>query len=145
MDAGFSMNNDSTGTYLHAFNEEGYELQLSYDDKDQCMKGFAWQPKEMKQYEWPKTGFATLLPLPKSLYGVVEEDGDRFKAEIYQTSVKDFEAYVDECMKAGFDKEYDKSVNVGYFKGYDENGYELYIRYEENDYYKTMEIRLERP
>lgn len=141
--AGFNVNPNNSGNYMHAFNDEGYELQVSYDSEDERMSISAYAPKEYEEYEWPDVGLATLLPAPKSQYGVIEVSDDRLKAEIYQTSKKDFEGYVDDCIKEGFDHNYDKSVSVGYFKGYDANGYELFISYEENDYNKTMTIVLE--
>ena len=141
--AGFNVNSDNSGNYLHAFNEEGYELQVSYATEDKKMSVYATAPKILSEYEWPDNGLATLLPKPEFQYGVVRADIDKVEAEIYQVSVKKFEDYVDDCIKAGFDNNYDKSISTGYFIGYDDNGYELYISYEENDYYQTMKIVLQ--
>ena len=140
--AGFNINSENSANYLHAFNEEGYELQVSYTPEDQMMSIYADAPKLMSGYEWPKNGVATLLPQPEVEYGVVQAGEDSLEAEFYHVSAKQFENYVDECIKAGFDHDYDKATRTGYFKGYDANGYELYITYEENDYYKTMEVTL---
>lgn len=145
MEAGFSENIDQSGRYLHAFNGQGYELQVSYDEEDQCMQISAHAPALKTEYVWPEAGLASLLPKPASSYGEIEEGNQVFKAKIYGTSGREFEHYVDECVKAGFNRDYDKAIETGYFRGYDENGYELYIRYEENDYNQTMEITLDHP
>ena len=143
INAGFNVNSDNSGNYLHAFNEEGYELQVSYAPGDKKMSVYAAAPKTLNEYEWPDKGLATLLPKPEFQYGVVLAGTDKVEAEIYQVSPKKFEDYVDDCIKTGFNNNYDKSISTGYFIGYDDNGYELYISYEENDYYQTMRIVLE--
>ena len=140
--AGFEKNSENAGMYFHAYDVSGYELQLSYDEDDQCMSIIAHAPKHIDHYEWPQTGLATLLPVPESEWGEITTGEKSLEATIYYMEKAEFDVYTDACIKAGFDREYDKSIDLGYFKGRDVNGYELTLRYQ-NDFYHTMTIILE--
>ena len=83
-------------------------------------------PKELMKIEFPTSGVASLLPLPKSNMGEINwNDAGSFNAYIGKTTLADFEEYVKACMKAGFDVDYQKGED--YYYAYDISGNDLNV------------------
>ena len=63
----------------------------------------------MKTISWPSTGIADNLPQPKSDVGIISTDStDTFSAYVGNTSLDDFNDYVDKCLDGGFDIDYSR-------------------------------------
>ena len=91
------------------------------------------EPKELMKIEFPTSGVASLLPLPKSNMGEINwNDAGSFNAYIGNTTLADFQEYVKACMKAGFDVDYQKGED--YYYADDINGNNL------NVWFKGREI-----
>lgn len=93
-----------------AFNKEGYKLDLGYDDYDKPeLEIYLYRPIQSKDISWPSSGIGSSLPKPESMKGeIVDESEDYFQVYVADTSLSDYEAYVDAVMGAGYKKEYDK-------------------------------------
>ena len=102
---GYTVDSDETGSIYSAYNEEGYKLDLMMLTDYYSISLDA--PEELGDLEWPDSGIAKMLPVPKSKTGKIKEDssGD-FSALVGDTSEDDFKAYVKGCKEKGFDIDY---------------------------------------
>lgn len=74
-----------------------------------CGKEYSPIPdeKEFSEYRWPTTDIAKLMPIPKSSIGKLDWSADYgFVLYVANTTQDDFNAYADECEKAGFVENY---------------------------------------
>lgn len=86
----------------------------------------------MVEISFSTKGIGALLPIPSSTVGELHwDDSDSFRVDIGNTTKEDFEAYISECMEAGFYVDYEKD-NDSYF-AYDSAGIYLSIYYEEGN------------
>ncbi|MDD6482357.1 MAG: hypothetical protein PUF65_08875 [Lachnospiraceae bacterium] len=137
--AGYTLENKELEESYEAYNDEGYQLSLTYvsDTMDISLTA----PIMMGEFEWPDSEIAKLLPQPKSNIGKIDsESEDGLIVYVGNTSAVDYEKYVDEVRKAGFKKEYQKGDT--YYWADNKNGYHIEVRYEGND---IMWIRLDSP
>lgn len=139
IEMGYTVDSDETGSIYAAYNEEGYKLDLMMLTDYYSISLDA--PEELGDLEWPDSGLAKMLPVPKSKTGKIKEDssGD-FSALVGDTSEDDFKAYVKGCKEKGFDIDY--SNGDDYYNAKCSDGYELEIRYKA---LKIMEISLFEP
>lgn len=139
IEMGYTVDSDETGSIYSAYNEEGYKLDLMMLTDYYSISLDA--PEELGDLEWPDSGLAKMLPVPKSKTGKIKEDssGD-FSALVGDTSEDDFKAYVKGCKEKGFDIDY--SNGDDYYNAKCSDGYELEIRYKA---LKIMEISLFEP
>ncbi len=94
---------------------------------------------QYKEFSWPSSDIAQLIPVPKSNIGKINwEKSDGFSIEVSETSFKDYKDYVLSCQKKGFEVNYKKGDN--YYYSNNESGYRISLNYD--DEYKVMEIRL---
>lgn len=93
------------------------------------------------EFQWPKSEIATLISEPKSNIGHIEwEASDGFVIYVSETSKEDYDTYVDDCWDKGFTQDYSKGDD--YFWADNENGYQVTVRFEENN---VMFIRMDGP
>ncbi|MDE7061904.1 MAG: hypothetical protein K2O73_01500, partial [Lachnospiraceae bacterium] len=84
---------------------------------------------------------AQLLPVPKSNTGSMErERSDGFLLYVSNTSIGDYNDYVDQCAEKGFDVDYDKGDDFYYASN--EEGYSLALSYEGNN---VMRLEIDKP
>ncbi len=136
---GYTVETNETDGMYSAYNGDGYDLSLIFFDDYYSLDLEA--PEKMGDIEWPDSGLAKMLPVPKSKTGKIKEDssGD-FSALVGDTSEDDFKAYVKGCKEKGFDIDY--SNGDDYYNAKCSDGYELEIRYKA---LKIMEISLFEP
>lgn len=130
----------STGQY-DAFNEDGYEVELMYFDSTHEFSVRADAPKAVGKLSWPTGRTASLLPVPKSKVGnTVWEYEDGFEIYVGDTTIEDYNDYVEACMAKGFTVGYDKGKK--YFYADNAEGYNVSVRYEGN---KVMSVEIQAP
>lgn len=125
---GYNLEIDKNERSYYAFNSEGYKLSLYYYEDDSEMHITLDAPMEMNTIQWPTSELAQLLPVPKSTIGKFSTDtSDRLFVYVGNTSLEDYNTYVNECSQKGFSVDYDK--NEKYYYAYDANGNKLSLHY----------------
>lgn len=126
---GYTFDVEKNNTEFSAFNNEGYELKLDYDDEDSEYDIDLNPPKVTGNLEWPKTGLATLIPKIDSEKGNVDIDSES-QLLIYagDLDIDDYNDYVQKCMDKGFTKDYNKTEKM--FTAHDKNDNSLTVSWE---------------
>ena len=128
---GYTIDSEENGSSYDAFNEEGYRLSLYYNESDEIMSIGLEAPMEMGVLQWPSSDLAKTIPVPKSKVGVVSvESSSEVFVYVGETSVADYNAYVNACAEKGFTVDYQKSDKS--YQAEDQNGNHLMVRYEGN-------------
>lgn len=136
---GYSVDSSETEKTYSAFNSDGYDLSLYFSNDYYSLHLTA--PEKLGDLEWPDSGLAKRLPVPKSKTGKIKEDNSgNFSVIVGDTSESDFKEYVKSCMQKGFDIDYSNGDNHFYAKCSD--GYEVEIFHNSLD---VMEISLFEP
>lgn len=124
IEMGYTVDSDETGSIYSAYNEEGYKLDLMMLTDYYSISLDA--PEELGDLEWPDSGIAKMLPVPKSKTGKIKEDtSDSFKALVGDTSENDFKEYVKACKEKGFDVDY--SNGDDYYRAKNSKDYSLEV------------------
>lgn len=98
---------------------------------------------EFKEFKWPDSEIAKLLPVPESNIGHIEwEASYGFVIYVSETTREEYNAYVDKCLGNGFTVDYYKSENTYY--GDNADGYQVTVKYME-DLGEVMFIRVDDP
>lgn len=140
-DNGFTIENDKSDTRYSAYNEDGYELSLWYNDSSKELNISLDAPMSMGTLQWPTSDLVSLLPVPKSTVGSISsETSDRFFTYVGKTSLDDYHNYVNECLEYGFSVDYDKGDKYYYADNAD--GYHISLKYQGNS---IMSIEIEKP
>ena len=129
---GFTIDAESNSSTYSAFNDKGYELNLSHYGSNAEMSIRLESPMEMTTIAWPTSEAGGQLPAPKSTTGKFNyEYEDRFFVYIGNTTKTDYAAYVKECSDAGFTVDYKKGDD--YYFADNVEGWHVDIRYEGNN------------
>ena len=97
---------------------------------------------QYKEFSWPSSDIAKLIPIPKSNKGKISwEKSDGFYIEVSDTSFSDYNDYVDACKDNGFTLDYSKGDD--YYYSYNDSGYKLSLNYDED--YEVMKISMSAP
>jgi len=103
---GFVTDAVKTDTGFSVYNNEGYFLNLEYDKKLQKMSLSLREPMELGKLVWPENGVGKLLPKVGSEVGKIESDDENgFVAYVGNTPFEQYNDYVLQCEKAGFDRD----------------------------------------
>lgn len=139
IEMGYTVDSSESDSIYSAFNSDGYDLSLYFSDDYYSIHLNA--PEKMGDLEWPDSGLAKMLPVPKSKTGKIKEDSSYdFSALVGDTSESDFKEYVKACKEKGFDIDY--SNGDDYYNAKCSDGYELEIRH---NVLNIMEISLFEP
>lgn|GEM_PF-1273931 len=123
---GFTIEAEKTPTTYVAYNNDGYQIRLVINDNNFWIHLDA--PEQMKDFEWPQYGLATILPKTKSNFGTIYFDNsESFIVHVGNMSIDDFEEYIKECQNLGFTISHSKSEK--HYSASNNNGYELSLRY----------------
>ena len=137
---GYTVDSEKNSYGYEAYNEQGFNLKLAYFESSEEMSINLEAPKKMEALRWPKNDMVGLLPKPKSSVGEITNDSSTFfTVYLGETSLDDFQDYVDACSENGFNIEYNKGDD--YYYANHEKGFHLSLNYEGNN---TMFIRLEK-
>ena len=139
IEMGYTVDSSESDSIYSAFNSDGYDLSLYFSDDYYSIHLNA--PEKLGDLEWPDSGLAKMLPVPKSKTGKIKEDSsDDVSALVGETSESDFKEYVKACKEKGFDIDY--SNGDDYYNAKCSDGYELEIRH---NVLNIMEISLFEP
>ncbi len=137
---GFDVDSESEDMSFDAYNDEGYKLSLIYFGESGLSIDLD-APKGVGEFKWPSSKIAKLLPKPKSNVGKIEwEASYGFVIYVSETSLEEYNTYVEECFKKGFTVDYQKGDD--YYYGDNADGYHLSLKYEGNN---TMFVRIDEP
>ena len=129
IEMGYTVDSSESDSIYSAFNSDGYDLSLYFSDDYYSIHLNA--PEKLGDLEWPDSGLAKMLPVPKSKTGKIKEDSSYdFSALVGETSESDFKEYVKACKEKGFDIDY--SNGDDYYNAKCSDGYELEIRHNVN-------------
>ena len=135
---GFTIDAEENSFLYTAYNDEGYELNLSYYGNNKGMLITLETAMEMSSIQWPSSTVGKILPAPKSLEGKFSyEDDDSFFVYIGNTTKSDFDEYVNTCSNQGFNIDYNK--NDTYYFAENADGYSISLKYAGNNV-MTVEI-----
>lgn len=147
---GFTVDSEKTGSSYNAYNQDGYQLHLSYIDTENEMDITVSAPEKFGKLVWSDSKIAKLIPVPKSTAGRIEKDDETgFNAYVAKTSLKDFKDYVNQCKDKGFniqDGESDKSYSAKNREGYTlsveyQGNNIIYININEPEYKVNIEVQ----
>lgn len=128
---GFTVEAEQNKQSYVAYNPDGYQLSLSFDESDSCMNIAVTAAKKYGALTWPSSAIAGVLPVPKSATGeIIQNDEHAFQAYISNTPLEAFNAYVTACANNGFNvnsNEIEKSYSAE-----NEDGYQLSVLYQGN-------------
>ena len=131
---GFTIEAKSIGDSFYAYNQQGYDLSLMYDDQDQVLRIDLDAPVELGEYIVPEYAVDAGLPVPTSELGhfSIKKD-DRFVLTVGYTSREEYYAYVDSCIAAGFTVDADRKTTT--YSAYNANGFKVSITCKEYGIY----------
>ena len=130
-----------TETYEYtAFNEEGYKLRLYYFTSSSELNIDLDAPIEIGDLKWPIGSAGKAVPEPSSKKGKMDwEHEDSFLVYVGNTTLSDYNKYVDKCIDAGFVVDYTKGDK--YYRAKNSDGYSIDIEYEG---FNIMRIRVDK-
>lgn len=138
---GFNLNEYSTDEYYSADDASGYGLSVSLDTKSKTMVISLNGYNVYGEFTWPDSDIAKLLPIPKSNEGVIEwEKSEGFVADVANTTIEDFNEYVDACKENGFVVDYQAGDDFYYAD--DKAGNKLTLNYKDSN---VMFVRIDAP
>ena len=125
---GFTVDTEKEGNSFNGFTVDGYKLTLQLDSV-KVMAVSVETPMEMSEFNWPKSTITKSLPKPKSNLGNITTDRDNsFEIYVGETSIDDFNDYVDKCIKKDYDIDYSREDKS--FSGKNKKGDSLRIEYQ---------------
>jgi DNA-directed RNA polymerase subunit RPC12/RpoP len=131
IDAGYTIDPQSSDTSYNAFNEEGYELNLAYWNYDN-QREMRIELDALPSYGtivWPGTGLGALLPKPETNKGNISSSNNTyFMADLADMDQEAYQAYIQKLIDAGFSKNqrsYSRS-----FSAENEDGIQVSLYYE---------------
>lgn len=90
------------------------------------------EPMELGELIWPKSDIANMIPQPKSTTGKVSSDSaEGCYIYVGETSVDNFNSYIDECAEYGFSVDYERGDK--FYNAVDEKGNRLSVTYKGNN------------
>lgn len=126
---GFTLDVTTRNDTFEAFLADGHKLNLEYEEGRRTMSVEVEAPMPLETLQWPKKGIAKLLPKPEATTGKIRShDSDYFSVYVGETSRDVFEAYINQCLDEGFDRDYHMSETS--FYGDNKKGYHVSVTYE---------------
>lgn len=121
---GYTVEANESKQLYSAFNSDGYDLSLIFYDDHYSLNLDV--PEKMGEIEWPDSGIAKMLPVPKSKTGKINNDSsDCLSVSVDKTSESDFKEYVKACKEKGFDVDY--SNGDDYYRAKNSKDYSLEV------------------
>ena len=141
LEKGFTIDAEQLSDTFCAFNDEGYKISVTYSVENKCISIVLETPESYDTFEWPTTGLATVLPMPKSNVGKIEQYDEKCcSIYISQMTFDDYKAYVSECSKIGFNVE---TLNdKKFYSAKNADGYKISVEYEGNN---VIHIKIDAP
>lgn len=134
---GFTIDCENTGSLFDAFNEDGYNIRITYYLSEMYIT--VSDDLEMSTIVWPTSEVADLLPKPKSDYGNISSSSDTcLIIYIGNMTMDDYAEYVNECIQKGFTK--NMSQTDDHYHADNADGYHVLVEYRG---FNTVFIRID--
>lgn len=134
---GFTIDCKNTGSLFDAFNEDGYNIRITYYSSE--MHITVSDNIKMHTITWPNSEVANLLPAPKSNYGNISTSRDTcLIMYVGNMTIDDYSEYVNECINKGFSE--DMSQTDDHYHADNAEGYHVLVEYRG---YNTVFIRID--
>lgn len=134
---GFTIDCENTGSLFDAYNEDGYNIRITYHDSQ--MHITVTDDLEMRTIVWPNSKVAALIPKPDSDYGNIYSSSDTcLIIYIGNMTIDDYTEYVNKCIKKGFDQ--DMSQTDEHYHADSKDGYHVLVEYRG---FNTIFIRID--
>ncbi len=130
IEAGYTIDAENTGDVYDAFNTDGYNVRMIYQDwRDEPEISVTLEaPEKMAQFEWPTSGLGSLVPPTTSTLGRVCWDNEKsYIVHVGEMSIEQFNSYVKSCEDAGFVLE--RSRGEESYSALNEDGYKVHLMY----------------
>ncbi|MBR1757263.1 MAG: hypothetical protein IJ744_00865 [Lachnospiraceae bacterium] len=129
LDWGYGVERKESKSYYEAFREDGYYLDMWYDEREQEMEITLNAPKALGTLHWPTSALGLMVPEPDSKVGRIDwEDTNGFTIYVGETGPEAFSEYIDRCLEHGFNVNYSRSTDN--FSAKNDIGVKLYVYYE---------------
>lgn len=129
--AGFNVETEKSEKSFFAYNQDGYKLDLDYKASIEEMHIEVEAPAKMSELEWTDLYINNVIPAPKSNIGIIEQDDEEgLVAYVGETSIEDYNKYVDECINSGFNIDSEKTKKS--FNAKNSEDYSLTVDYKGN-------------
>ena len=128
---GFVVDAEEDNKEYEAYNQEGFQLRLSFLDTayDKQLSINLDAPKATGDLVWPTMGLATKIPNPNKTKGdIINDSSSVFTVYVGEMNKAEYDAYIKQCINAGFNIDYDKSEKI--FDAKNKQGDSLRIEYE---------------
>ena len=128
----FTFDSTQNTTSYEAYNTNGYHLYLHFNESDAELSIKVYDPVKRNTLNWSTVPLMKNVPTPPSNIGEFLSNYDwTVSVYILDVTYKDYEAYVDKCIEAGFTIDFSRYES--YFSGEDKNGNELKVSWEGNN------------
>lgn len=124
---GFTVESETVSHRYEAFNSDGCKLEIMNYSTSIVVSLHA--PIIMENLRWPSNDVGKVVPKPSSSTGKNQwENDDGFFLYVGNTSLDKFNAYIEQCINAGFDIDYSRGDK--YFRAYNKDHYYISLNYE---------------
>ena len=128
---GFTVEADQSEMSYSAYNADGYELSLFYDESKEVMDISVDAAEQYGTLVWPESGIASMLPIPTSTTGEITRDDEQgFQSYVSNMPIDEFKAYTTECSNMGFN--IDAFDSDSSYSAENSEGYKLSVTYQGN-------------
>ncbi len=132
IEKGFTLKAVRSSSSYVAYDESGDELRVIFTPRLKVMEISIIASKEFYEILWSGIGVSALLPEPVSKLGVIKnETEDRFRISVAETSISEFNKYVNACIEAGFSEDMLKTEKNFYAQNAD--GVKIELEFNVND------------
>lgn len=129
---GFTVEAKTDSYSFEAYNADGYKLRLTYFDSSDDFGIYLDAPIDMKVFRWPDSELASLIPVPKSNIGHIEQEcSSGFIIYVGNTTKEDYIEYIEACRERGFTVDY--SSGEDFYNASNAGGCKLKVEYEGNN------------
>lgn len=138
---GFSIEPEEFSDSYTAYSKTDYMLKIEYDESEGIMEITANEQEKLGALKWEECEMANLLPKPETEMGkIIKNDDAELKVYLGETSLDDYEKYIEKCSNKGF--ELDTNPDDKIFYAVNNDGYSLLVKYTGNN---RMQIVLSEP
>lgn len=137
---GFTIDIEQFNSSFYAYNNDGYKLNLYYQESGKKMTISVDSPIQLQMLDWPNTDLTKLIPVPESNLGKIEKnDEDGFIVYLGKMSKESMKNYINLCKEKGFSTEVKEGDT--YYSAQNNNGYKVNVEYIGNN---TIKVRIEK-
>lgn len=125
-----SLDDGPPNSLFKSFNQEGYKIDIFYDDSAKSMRIALYAPDPMTEFILPDFAIEMGLPIPKSNLGCYHIKGDdSFMLIVGDMTRDDCREYIDLCIDSGFCIEPYYLDDFVLYTALNEQSYKIRIKY----------------